>query len=82
MSPVQRQELGLQQGLGHTVVSIVPAALADVLHIAPLKDALYRKSPLGIIVQPVEVHIPEDASVKYGPWLRGLHDAKVGRPNG
>lgn len=51
-----------EQRSPHGIIAIVPPAISNVLHITPFKYALDDKARLLIIIEFVEVHIPEDAA--------------------
>jgi len=79
MRGVQRKELSVEQGLGNSVVPIISAALAYVVHIAPFEHTLYDKPPLGVHVQMVEVHIPKDTPVENRKRLAHVPKVRAGR---
>jgi len=76
MKRVQTEELGLQQRVDNLFIPIVPAAIPHVLHIAAIEHAFDHEACLGIIVQLVEVDIPENAAGKDRMWLL-RHAAKL-----
>ena len=61
----------------HLLIPIVPAALTDILHVATIEDALYDEAGFRIVVDLVEVHIPEDPAGEEGLIGTG-HGAKLG----
>lgn len=75
------QELGLHQGGSHFFIAIIPAALADILNIAPFKNPLYNEVGFGIIINLLKVYIPENTSVEYGPYFF-IHNAKIIKEDG
>jgi len=62
MHAMLRKERCVEKDDAYPVIAIVPPALPDVVHIAPLEHTLDDEARLGIIVQLIKVHIPKDAA--------------------
>jgi hypothetical protein len=71
------QEWCIEKHLANSSIAIIPSALPDILHIATLEDALDHEAGLRVVVDLVEVHIPEDAAGEDGLIGAG-HGAKLG----
>jgi hypothetical protein len=76
MDGVFREKFCVEQGGGHLIIAEIPAALADILHIAPFKDPFDDKVGFQVEVHLVIVYIPEDPSVKNRFWFAS-HRTKI-----
>jgi hypothetical protein len=66
MNGMKWQIFGIQQSGSHFFIAIIPAALTDILNIAPFKNPLNYKVGFGIVVDLLKVYIPENTFVEYG----------------
>lgn len=55
-------------------VTVVAPAVADVGHIAPVKNTGIDASRIVFTVQRIKIYVPENAAVKFG---NGLHGRRV-----
>ncbi|PKP36460.1 MAG: hypothetical protein CVT97_08935 [Bacteroidetes bacterium HGW-Bacteroidetes-14] len=71
-----RQKLRIQQRFCYFFITIITAALADIVHIAPLKNPFNHEVCFGIVIKLLKIHIPKDAFFKYRFGF-GFHGTKV-----
>lgn len=57
-------------------IPIVPSALTDIFNITPFKNPFNYEVCLGIIINLLKVHIPENALFKYR-FLFYIHATKI-----
>ena len=66
MYPVFRQKFGCQKNFLYFFIPVIPAALADVFHITPLKNTANDKACLLFVIDLLKTDIPEDPLVENG----------------
>jgi hypothetical protein len=70
----------IQQHFADFLISIIAAALPDVIHITPFENPLYHKAGLLVEINELIFYIPEDAVIEMRGFLHYLQINNYEKP--